>query len=127
MSDDASQTIDTIIAELGGWRGETLARIRGLVKHAEPAVVEEIKWRKASNPLGVPVWSRAGIICTGEGYRDKVKLTFAKGASLKDPDGLFNAGLDGKVRRVIDLYEDDDIDEGAFTALIRAAVEANTA
>lgn len=127
MSDDASQTIDTIIAELGGWRGETLARIRNLIKHAEPAVVEEIKWRKASNPLGVPVWSRAGIICTGESYRDKVKLTFAKGASLKDPDGLFNAGLDGKVRRVIDLFDGDDIDEDAFTALIRAAVEANTA
>lgn len=127
MSDDASQTIDTIIAELGGWRGETLARIRNLIKHAEPSVVEEIKWRKASNPLGVPVWSRSGIICTGESYRDKVKLTFAKGASLKDPDGLFNAGLDGKVRRVIDLFEGDDIDEDAFTALIRAAVEANTA
>jgi hypothetical protein len=127
MSEDPSQTIDTIIAGLGDWRGETLARVRRLIKQAEPAVVEEIKWRKPTNPLGVPVWSRAGIICTGESYKDKVKLTFAKGASLPDPDGLFNSGLDGKVRRVIDLHVGDEIDADAFVALVRAAAEANGA
>ncbi|HTK62131.1 MAG TPA: DUF1801 domain-containing protein [Pseudonocardia sp.] len=127
MSEDPSQTIDTIIAGLGDWRGETLARVRRLIKQAEPAVVEEIKWRKPTNPLGVPVWSRAGIICTGETYKDKVKLTFAKGASLPDPDGLFNSGLDGKVRRVIDLHVGDEIDADAFVALVRAAAEANGA
>jgi hypothetical protein len=127
MSEDPSQTIDTIIAGLGDWRGETLARVRRLIKQAEPAVVEEIKWRKPTNPLGVPVWSRAGIICTGETYKDKVKLTFAKGAWLPDPDGLFNSGLDGKVRRVIDLHVGDEIDADAFVALVRAAAEANGA
>lgn len=127
MADDPSQTIDTIIAELGDWRGETLARVRELIQHAEPDVVEEIKWRKPSNPLGVPVWSRGGIICTGETYKDKVKLTFAKGASLADPDGLFNSGLDGKVRRVIDLHEGDRLDADSFAALVRAAAEANGA
>jgi hypothetical protein len=127
MSEDPSQTIDTIIAELGDWRGEILARIRDLIRSAEPAVIEEIKWRKPSNPLGVPVWSCAGIICTGESYRDKVKLTFAKGALLEDPDGLFNSGLDGKARRAIDLRQGDDIDASAFTALVRAAAEVNVA
>jgi len=125
MPDTAPQTIETIIAELGDWRGETLARVRDLIAAAEPGVVEEIKWRKPSNPLGVPVWSHEGIICTGETYRDKVKLTFAKGAALDDPDGLFNAGLDGKARRVIDLHEGDEIETEAFKRLIRAAARLN--
>jgi len=125
MPDSASQAIGKIIAELGDWRGETLARVRELIHQAEPDVVEEIKWRKPSNPLGVPVWSREGIICTGESYRDKVKLTFARGASLEDPEGLFNAGLDGKARRVIDLREGDEIDARAFKALISAAARLN--
>jgi hypothetical protein len=116
-----------IITELGGWRGETLARVRHLIKQAEPDVIEEIKWRKASNPLGVPVWSRSGIICTGESYRDKVKLTFMKGASVPDPDGVFNSGLDGNARRVIDLHEGDELDADAFVALVRSAVRANGA
>lgn len=121
-----SQLIDARINELSGWRGETLARIRQLIKEADPEVVEEVKWRKPSNPSGVPVWSHDGIICTGETYKDKVKLTFAKGASLEDPAGLFNASLDGNVRRAIDLHEGDEIDDGAFKALIRAAVALNT-
>jgi hypothetical protein len=120
-----SELIDTKIEELGGWRGEMLARIRGLVKQAVPEVVEEIKWRKASNPLGVPVWSYDGIVLTGETYKDKVKLTFAKGASLEDPAGLFNSSLEGKLRRAIDLGEGDGIDEEAFKALVRAAAELN--
>jgi hypothetical protein len=109
------------------WRGEMLSRIRRLTKQAEPDVVEEIKWRKASNPLGVPVWSHDGIILTGETYRDKVKLTFAKGASLEDPTGLFNSSLEGKERRAIDLHEGDGIDEEAFKALVRSAAELNSA
>jgi hypothetical protein len=130
MSDDAthespSETIDSIIHQLGDWRGELLARIRDLIRQADPEVVEEIKWRKPSNPLGVPVWSHDGIICTGETYKAKVKLTFAKGASLEDPAGLFNASLDGNVRRGIDLGEGDQIDEQAFTALVRAAADLN--
>lgn len=124
MPDSASKTIDRIIDELGDWRGETLAHVRELIKQAEPEVVEELKWQKAANPLGVPVWSHEGIICTGETYKDKVKLTFAKGASLEDPDGLFNAGLDGNVRRVIDLHEGDKLDAKAFVALVRAAARA---
>ena len=120
-----SRLIDARIKELGDWRGETLARLRSLIKEADPDVVEEVKWRKPSNPLGVPVWSHAGIICTGETYKDKVKLTFAKGASLEDPSGLFNASLEGNVRRAIDLHEGDTIDEKALTALIRAAVALN--
>jgi hypothetical protein len=107
------------------WRAETLARVRTLIQNADPDVVEEHKWRKPSNPDGVPVWSHDGIICTGEVYKSAVKLTFAKGAQLPDPDGLFNAGLDGKVRRAIDLHEGDEIDETAFQALIRAAVALN--
>jgi hypothetical protein len=125
MTDSPSKTIDKIIDELGGWRAEMLARVRDLIKQAEPDVVEEIKWRKPTNPLGVPVWSHEGIICTGETYQDKVKLTFAKGASLEDPNGLFNASLDAKVRRVIDLHQGDQIDAYAFKALVRAASELN--
>ena len=120
-----SEAIDAKIEELGGWRGELLSRIRGLVKQAVPEVVEEIKWRKASNPLGVPVWSYDGIILTGETYKDKVKLTFAKGASLEDPAGLFNSSLEGKSRRAIDLGEGDVVDEEAFKALVRSAAELN--
>jgi len=116
-----SQLIDAHIAALGDWRGETLARVRALILAAEPAVVEEVKWR------GVPVWSQAGILCTGETYKDKVKLTFAKGASLEDPAGLFNASLDGNARRAIDLHEGGKIDEEAFKALIRAAAALNAA
>lgn len=122
-----SGLIDTKIASLGDWRGETLARIRGLIHDADAEVVEEVKWRKPLNPAGVAVWSHGGILCTGETYRDKVKLTFAKGASLPDPSGLFNASLDGNARRAIDLREGEQIDKGAFKALIRAAVRLNTA
>ena len=112
--------------QLGDWRGETLARVRALIKQADPEVVEEVKWRKPSNPAGVPVWSHDGIICTGETYKDKVKLTFAKGAALLDPSGLFNSSLDGNLRRAIDIREGDKIDEKALKALIRAAVALNT-
>ena len=112
-------------AEPDDWRGEMLSRIRGLIKQAVPDVVEEIKWRKASNPLGVPVWSYEGILLTGETYEDKVKLTFAKRASLEDPASLFNSSLEGKVRRAIDIHEGDGIDEEAFKALVRSAVDRN--
>src|SRR5215204_5051020 len=105
----AAQSIDDRIAELGGWRGETLARVRALIKEADPDIVEEVKWRKPSNPFGVPVWSHDGIICTGETYKDKVKLTFARGASLRDPAGLFNSSLEGNTRRAIDMFEGDNI------------------
>ena len=105
----------------------TLSRLRGLIRQADPEVVEEIKWRKPSNPLGVPTWTRDGIICTGETYKDKVKLTFAKGASLEDPAGLFNSSLDGNVRRAIDLHEGDEVDDEALLALVRAAVAYNAA
>ena len=114
-----SELIDAKIEQLGDWRGETLARIRALIRQADPEVVEEWKWR------GVPVWSHAGMICTGETYKDVVKLTFAKGASLADPAGLFNASLDGNTRRAIDVREGDRIDEEALRALIRAAVTLN--
>jgi hypothetical protein len=124
--DSPSQLIDARIAELGDWRGETLARVRSLLREADPEMVEEVKWRKPSNAmLGVPVWSHAGIICTGETYKSVVKMTFAKGASLKDPSGLFNSSLEGKVRRAIDFHEGDKIDEKALKALIRAAVALN--
>lgn len=123
----ASDLIDARIAALGGWRGATLARMRALILEAEPEVVETVKWRKPSNPLGVPVWERGGILCTGEVYKDKVKLTFAKGASLDDPARLFNASLDGNTRRAIDLFEGDSIDAAAFRALVREAVAANAA
>jgi hypothetical protein len=122
-----SQLIDARIKALGDWRGETLARIRALIKEADPEVVEEVKWRKPSNSmLGVPVWEHDGIICTGETYKNAVKLTFAKGASLEDPSGLFNSSLEGNVRRAIDVHEGDRIDEKALKALIRAAVGLNT-
>ena len=123
-SDSPSQQIDARIKELADWRGETLARVRDLIKQADPDVVEEWKWQKASNP-GVPVWSHQGLICTGETYKNVVKLTFAKGASLEDPSGLFNSSLEGKVRRAIDIHEDDQLDEEAFVNLIRAAVRLN--
>jgi hypothetical protein len=116
----ASELIDNRIAELGDWRGETLSRMRKLIKEADPDVVEEWKW------MGTPVWSHDGITCTGESYKSIVKLTFAKGASLKDPAKLFNASLDGNVRRAIDIHEGEEIDAGAFKALIRAAVSLNT-
>jgi len=122
-----SQDIDAKISSLGDWRGALLTRLRKLIHDADPHVIEEVKWRKASNPLGVPTWSHAGIICTGESYRDKVKLTFAKGASLDDPKGLFNSSLTGGTRRAIDIGEDDAIDEEAFKALIRKAVAVNLA
>ena len=117
----AAELIDGRIEELGDWRGETLARVRAIVKEADPEVVEEWKWR------GVPTWEHAGIICTGETYKKVVKMTFAKGASLDDPSGLFNSSLEGNVRRAIDFGEDDEIDEKAFKALIRAAIDLNTA
>ena len=116
-----SQLIDARIEELDDWRGDTLARIRKLIKQADPAVVEEWKWR------GVPVWSHDGIICTGETYKNIVKMTFAKGASLPDPSGLFNSSLDGNTRRAIDFHQDDRLNQSALKALIRAAVAANTA
>ncbi len=121
-----SQLIDAKIASLGDWRGEMLARIRNLIHEADPDVVEEVKWRKPSNPSGVPVWSHAGIICTGETYRDTVKLTFANGALLADPSGLFNSSLEGKTRRAIDIRDGDQIDATALKDLIRAAVALNT-
>lgn len=127
IDDDAppSELIDTRIAELGDWRGERLARIRALIHEAEPDVVETVKWRKPSNPGGVPVWERDGIICTGETYKDKVKVTFAQGAALDDPAGVFNASLGGNTRRAIDLREDDELDEDAFKGLVAAAVAHN--
>src|SRR5258707_295326 len=122
-----SHLIDARIAALGDWRGETLARVRALIREADPDVVEEVKWKKPSNAmLGVPVWEHAGIICTGETYKSVVKLTFAKGAALKDPSGLFNSSLEGNVRRAIDIHEGDTIDDKALKALIRAAVALNT-
>jgi hypothetical protein len=121
----ASARIDQRIAELGDWRGKTLSRMRKLIKEADPHVVEEVKWVKATSP-GTPTWSHDGIICTGETYKSVVKLTFAKGASLHDPAKLFNSSLEGKVRRAIDIREGETIDAGAFKALIRAAVAFNT-
>jgi hypothetical protein len=115
-----SRLIDNRIKELSDWRGETLARIRKLIKQVDPDVVEEWKWR------GVPVWYHDGMLCTGETYKDSVKVTFAKGASLKDPSGLFNSSLEGNTRRAIDFHEDDKINEKAFKALVRAAIDLNT-
>ena len=122
----ASELIDKRIAELGDWRGETLSRMRKLIKEADPDVVEEVKWVKPTNPGGVPTWSHDGIICTGESYKSIVKLTFARGASLKDPAKLFNSSLDGNVRRAIDIHEGEQVDAAAFKALICAAVALNT-
>jgi hypothetical protein len=116
----ASELISKKIADLGGWRGKTLGRMRKLIKAADPDVVEELKW------MGTPVWSHDGIICTGESYKSVVKLTFAKGASLKDPARLFNSSLDGKVRRAIDIREGEEVDESAFKALVREAVAVNS-
>ena len=126
-SDPESRLIDAEIKELRDWRGETLSKVRSLIKRADPKVVEEVKWRKASTPGGVPVWSHDGIICTGETYKTRVKLTFAKGAKLKDPKKLFNSSLEGGTRRAIDLNEGDAIDEAAFVALVREAVALNEA
>jgi hypothetical protein len=121
---NASELIDEKIQELGDWRGRTLAEVRGIIKDADPDVVEEWKWAKATSP-GTPVWSHDGGICTGETYKNVVKLTFFKGAELSDPSGLFNSSLEGKVRRAIDIKEDDTIDEGALKDLIREAVALN--
>jgi hypothetical protein len=127
IGDSPSQLIDARIKKLSDWRGETLARIRMLIKQADPDVVEEVKWRKPSNAMtGVPVWSHAGIICTGETYKNVVKMTFAKGAALPDPSRLFNSSLEGSTRRAIDFHEGDTIDEKALQALVRAAVALNT-
>ena len=120
-----SQLIDAHIEALGGWRGETLARVRRLIREADPDVVEEVKWRKPSNPMGVPVWEHQGIICTGETYKSYVKLTFARGAALEDPSGLFNSSLGGNARRAIDIREGETIDGEALKALVRAAVALN--
>ena len=125
VADGDSGLIDAKIEALGDWRGEMLRGIRTLIRQADPDVIEEVKWRKPSNPSGVPVWSHGGIICTGETYKDKVKLTFSNGASLDDPARLFNASLEGGTRRAIDLREGDTIDETAFKALIREAVAVN--
>src|SRR4051812_4864334 len=122
----ASELIDKRIAELADWRGQTLSRMRNLIQEADPDIVEEVKWVKPTNPGGVPTWSHDGIICTGESYKSVVKLTFARGASLKDPAKLFNSSLDGNVRRAIDIHEGEDVDAAAFKALIRAAIALNT-
>jgi hypothetical protein len=126
MTDEnPSRLIDAKIEGLGDWRGETLRRIRALIREADPEVVEEVKWRKPSNPAGVPVWEHAGILCTGETYKDKVKLTFARGAALEDPKRLFNSSLEGNTRRAVDIKEGDEIDGEALKALVREAVMLN--
>jgi hypothetical protein len=124
---EGSRAVDEKIRSLGDWRSGLLTRLRALIKEADPGVSEDVKWRKASNPLGVPTWSHAGIICTGETYKDKVKLTFARGASLPDPARLFNSSLEAGTRRAIDIPEGGSIDERAFKALIKAAVALNLA
>src|SRR5919109_3253549 len=121
----ASVLIDQRIKELGDWRGKMLAKVRTIVHEADPEMTEECKWIKPTNPLGVPTWSHGGIVCTGETYKNAVKMTFARGAELKDPSGLFNSSLDGNVRRAIDIHEGDTVDESAFKDLIRAAVALN--
>ncbi|MBN8846180.1 MAG: DUF1801 domain-containing protein [Sphingomonadales bacterium] len=127
QDEDPSALIDARIAALGDWRGAMLAALRALIREADPAVEETVKWRKPTNPGGVPTWEHAGVLCTGETYKDKVKLTFAKGASVDDPQRLFNSSLDGNVRRAIDFAEGDTVDAAAFKALIRGAVAANLA
>jgi len=122
-----SEEIDAKIASLGDWRGAALARVRRLIREADPDVVEAIKWRKPSNPAGVPVWEHAGLICTGETYKDKIKLTFARGAALDDPSRLFNSSLTGGTRRAIDIPQGGEFDEAALRALIREAVALNLA
>jgi len=126
-AESASSLIDAKLASMTDWRGATLAKLRRLIREADPEVVEAVKWRKPSNPSGVPTWEHAGILCTGETYKDKVKLTFARGASLDDPKSLFNSSLDGGTRRAIDFQEGDEVDEAAFKALVREAVAANVA
>jgi hypothetical protein len=122
---DASVLIDATISGLGDWRGERLTQLRALILEADPDIVEEVKWRKPTNPDGVPTWTCDGIVCTGETYKDKVKLTFAHGASLPDPEGLFNSSLGGKVRRAIDVHEADQLNAEAFKDLVQAAVDHN--
>ncbi len=122
--ESASASIDEKIKELGDWRGKTLAKVREVIHEADPEIVEEWKWVKPTNP-GTPVWSHGGIVCTGETYKDHVKMTFAKGAALEDPSGLFNSSLEGNVRRAIDIHEGDKVDEAALKDLIRAAVSLN--
>jgi hypothetical protein len=122
--ESASASIDEKIKELGDWRGKMLARVRGIIHDADPEIVEELKWRRASSP-GTPVWSHGGLVCTGETYKNVVKMTFAKGAALKDSSGLFNSSLDGNVRRAIDIHEGDKVDEAALRDLVRAAVALN--
>jgi len=122
-----SQMIDARIAKLGDWRGAVFVLLRKLIHEADPDIAETVKWAKATNPLGVPVWEHEGIVCTGEIYKDKLKLTFARGAALPDPAHLFNSSLDGNVRRAVDIREGAKIDAKAFKALIRAAVAANAA
>ena len=124
--DSAAREVDARIQQLADWRGEMLARLRALIRQADPEVEEECKWKKPSNPLGVPVWSHSGIICTGETHKSVVKMTFAKGAFLDDPAGLFNSSLEGNLRRAIDFREGDKVNEKALKALIRAAVVLNT-
>ena len=125
MPEDASAEIDARIAALTDWRGTTLAAARAAIRGADPTIEETVKWRKPSNPSGVPVWEKNGVLCTGELYKDKVKLTFMKGASLADPKGLFNASLDAGTRRAIDFREGDAVNAGGLTALVRAAIAAN--
>lgn len=122
---DASALIDATLSDLVDWRCQRLAQVRALIVEAEPEIVEAVKWRKPTNPNGVPVWTCNGIVCTGEIYKDKVKLTFAHGASLPDPEGLFNSSLGGKVRRAIDIHEADELDADAFKDLVQAAVDHN--
>jgi len=124
-AESALALFDEKIKAMDDWRGKAVAKVRTVIKRADPEVVEELKWKKPSNPTGVPVWSHEGIICTGETYIDHLRLTFAKGASLEDPKGLFNSGLEGNVRRAIDIHEGDTIDEAALKDLIRAAVALN--
>ena len=124
QAESASAAIDAKVNQLGDWRGKTLAKVRQIIFESDPEIVEEWKWAKPTSP-GTPVWSHGGIVCTGETYKDKVKMTFAKGAALKDPSGLFNSSLDGNVRRAIDIHEGDKIDEAALKDLIRAAVALN--
>ena len=121
----ASELIDRRIKELGDWRGKMLAQCRAIILKADAEIIEECKWVKPTNPSGVPVWSRGGIVCTGETYKQVVKLTFAKGAKLKDPDGLFNSSLEGNIRRAIDIHEGEKINQAALTALVREAVKLN--
>lgn len=126
-SESPSELIDRRIAEIGGWRGQALARMRALIREADRAVIEAVKWRKPSNPAGVPVWEHAGLLCTGETYKDYIKLTFAHGAALDDPEPLFNASLSGGARRAIDIREGEEVDAAAFKALVREAVAFNVA